>query len=54
MSNTEGYDEVTVQEYIDSLAALEDDSDDQATRKAAFKARAGLLAALAAADELLA
>lgn len=52
--NTEGYDEVTAQEYIDSLAALEDDSDDQDTRIRAYRARLTLLAALAAADELLA
>lgn len=49
----EGYDEVTVQEYIDSLAALEDDSDDKATRQRAFAARLALLAALTEADALL-
>lgn len=48
-----GYDEVTVQDYIDSLAALEDDSDDAETRKRAFRARTALLVALAEADELL-
>jgi hypothetical protein len=47
-------DDVSVQTYLDSLAALEADSEDVASRKRASQVRLALLAALADADELLA